>query len=329
MDYRAKIAKDFCMKFDIILEFAPIRTPRYKAFIEQWFNILHNALKTENVGGWRPLLRHRIENPDLKPEAEAILTLQEIEEWLFKWVLDEYHFTNPYDDHAPAPFLRWQKYQEIQSAVILPAPRQPPMDKNEMDDIYFSLLYPIERSLSYSGIVWEHLKYNNPELAMLHTKIGKQKVTVLINNRDIRSVWVVIPNQTKPIKVGLASGWAQAIVKIYGNMPIHASAWKKDLKRINSTLRAHISPFKWQKEISRMKRDEIVQDALKTTKTKRKELEKMKEAKRKSKFPHNNECLNQTKKSPIKKTSESKYRAEDIDWDNLPTLWTDDFYSGD
>ncbi len=328
MDYRAKIVKDFCMKYDIILEFAPIRTPRYKAFIEQWFNILHHALATENVEGWRPLLKHRLENPELKPEAEAILTLQEIEEWMYKWILDEYHFTNPYENHVPAPFLRWQNYQEIQTDVILPAPREPPKDKNEIDEIYLSMLIPIERILGYNGVIWERLSYHNPQLMKEYNQNGKQKVKVLINNRDIRFVWVIISNQTEPIKVELASGWAQAIVKIYGNMPIHASAWINDLKRINSKLRSHISPYVWQKEISRIKRDELIQIAKKSTKLMRKEHEKMKETKRKSKFHHEDSYMKPEKKQP-QESLKPKYKAEDIDWDNLPILWTDDFYSGD
>lgn len=34
MDYRASVLKSFCKKYDIIIEFVPLRTPRYKAYIE-------------------------------------------------------------------------------------------------------------------------------------------------------------------------------------------------------------------------------------------------------------------------------------------------------
>ena len=133
----------------------------------------------------RPLLKQRIENPDLKPETEAVMTLQEIETWLHKWVVDEYHFTNPYDDHAPAPYLRWQDYQEGRTSIILPLPREPPQDQKEVDLLYLSTLERLEKSLSYDGIIWHHLKYNNKDLANLYKQNGKQKVIVLLNSRDI------------------------------------------------------------------------------------------------------------------------------------------------
>ena len=109
MDYRAGDVKDFCMKYDIILEFAPIRTPKYKAYIEQWFNIVRKALENEEVPGTRPLLKEKLDNPDLKPEKDAILTLQDQETWLTKWIVDTYHFTNRYNDLESAPILKLNK----------------------------------------------------------------------------------------------------------------------------------------------------------------------------------------------------------------------------
>jgi putative transposase len=74
MDYRSKSLMDFCIKNRIILEFAPIRKPRFKAYIEQWFRVLKDAIRQESVPGFRPSLKQRIENPEIKPENEAMLT---------------------------------------------------------------------------------------------------------------------------------------------------------------------------------------------------------------------------------------------------------------
>lgn len=328
MDYRSKALKDFCMKYDIILEFAPIRTPRYKAFIEQWFNILHNALVGEAVSGCRPLLKQRLENPDLRPEAEAVMTLQEIEIWTHKWVLDEYHLSNQYDEHVPAPYLRWEKYQAAQTDVILPLPRECPQDQKEIDMMNLSKHQKIVRILGYHGVIWEHLTYNNKPLSKYYKKYGKLQVSVLIDQRDIRTAWVLIPEEINPIMVELASGWAQAIAKIYGDSPIHASAWIKDVKLIKTKLKSKLSPYVYQKEISRIKRKELLKKAKKTSKTALREKEKMRETMRKSKSQKSNSSTEEQKKNHSK-SSKPKYKAEDIDWDNLPTLWTDDFYSGD
>jgi putative transposase len=330
MDYRSKLLKEFCMKYGIILEFAPIRTPRFKAFIERWFNILRNALVDEDVLGYRPLLKQRLENPELKPEAEAILTLQEIESWAHKWVLDEYHLTNPYEDRTPAPYLRWEGFRDAQTKVILPLPREPPVDRHERDGMYLSKLQRIERTLGYHGVTWEHLTYNNPELSRVYKKIGKQKVIILLDQRDIRNLWVVLPDELIPLNVGLASGWAQAIAKIYGDVPIHASAWKNEVKLIKAKLKARISPFLYQKEISRIKREELLRRAKNTTKRVRKEQEKARETRRKSittkiqPTPSSSPEEGISKEETREKLKDRRKQIDD-DWETIPTLPTDDF----
>ncbi|MDH5403437.1 MAG: transposase family protein [Candidatus Heimdallarchaeota archaeon] len=90
MNYRSEDVKRFCMEYDIILEFAPIRTPKYKAYIENWFNILKEVIAFElSEDGFRPNIRKRLENPDFDPEANVIFTYQQSELWLATWILDE------------------------------------------------------------------------------------------------------------------------------------------------------------------------------------------------------------------------------------------------
>ncbi|HMF34240.1 MAG TPA: TnsA endonuclease N-terminal domain-containing protein [Candidatus Lokiarchaeia archaeon] len=278
MDFRSQAVKDFCAKYDIIVEYAPIRTPRFKAFVEEWFNVLHNALTAEDVAGTRPPLKERLINPDLKPEADAVLTLQEIDTWLHKWVLDEYHLRNPYGDYVPAPFLRWQEFRAGHTGVILPSPREAPADKREVDLLYLSTLQRINRVLRSDGVVWAHLKYNNRELAQVFSNIGSQTVEVLLNRKDVRSVWVVHPSAATPVKVELASGWAQAIAKVHGGMPINASAWAMEVTYLKKHFKRQISPFNYQKEVSRIQRQELVSNATKVTRSMRKAREKAKES---------------------------------------------------
>lgn len=329
LDYRSDALKAFCKEYDIIVEYVPIRTPRFKAFIEQWFNLLHKALVAEKVGGLRPLLKERLENPDLKPEAKSVLSLQELETWLHKWVIDEYHFTNSYDEHAPAPYLRWQDYQAGQTKVLLPLPREPPVDKKEVDLVYLSMLEREDRKLTSKGIVWEHLRYNNKALGKLHDTIGDQKVDVLLNSRDIRCVWVIPPDSSTPIKVELASGWAQTIANVHGDKPIHASAWKKDVSLLKNHLKLRISPFLYQREMSRLQREELLRTAEKNTKTARKEQEKVKETERKSidlkmQPPSHNASDNKDSEDSHGEPASKKKKVE-IDWKNLKNFPTYDF----
>lgn len=110
----------------------------------------------------------------------------------------------------------------------------------------------------------------------IYNQVGKRKVDVLVNPRDVRCVWVV-----NPVRVGLGSGWAQAMTRVHGDKPIHASAWKADLKLLRSRYQKRISPSLYQREKSKMLRDELVRTAAKTTRRVRREKEKVKETRRK------------------------------------------------
>lgn len=338
MDYRAEKLRDFCLKYDIIIEYVPLRTPRYKAFIEDWFAVLHKALEGEQVPGTRPLLKSRLENPELKPEAGAVLTLQEIETWLHKWVVDEYHFTNPYGDYAPAPFLRWSDACNKESRVILPSPRDPPQKSTDVDQLYMSTLEKVPRTLQYRGVTWAHLLYNSPELAEIYKTTGKRTVDVMLDRRDIRQIWVANPLTGIPIQVGLGSGWAQAIAKVHGDVPIHASAWKKDVTRLRMQFKHRITAYLYQKETSRVNRQELVGHAKKDTRSVRAQKEKAKETQRKSRFPKNEPYLGttspQAERTPPTSQEASGLEAgapkpvrmkKAIDWTKVPLLPTDDF----
>ncbi len=281
LDYKSGAVKEFCKKYDIIIEYVPLRTPRYKAYIEQWFNTLRNALKRENVPATRPPLKYRLENPDLKPENDAVLTLQNLEIWLHKWIIDDYHFSNSYDDHVKAPYLRWKDAQNGHTDIILPSPREPPIDNQEIDIMHLSTLDKIPRTLTRDGIVWEYLKYNTKELSEIYAVKGKSIVKLLLDRRDVRNAWIINPITENLLKIRLATGWAKALLEGHSNMPVNKSAWIREVRRVKSIIRSKLTPYKYKKEISRLQREKLLKKSKKETKLIRREQEKAREVLRK------------------------------------------------
>jgi putative transposase len=327
MDYRSTALQDFCRKYDIILEFVPIRTPRYKAYIEQWFNVLKNAMRQEPIPGFRPPLKLRMENPGLKPESEAIMTLSEIETWLYKWIVDEHQFSNQYDDHVLAPFLRLQDVKEGKTRLIFPEPRSAPSMKWEIDALHLAPLEQETRTLTKDGIQWEYLKYNSKELAEVHRTQGDGAISVRRDRRDVRSIWIQNPSSNAFIKVGLGSGWAATLLDTYGDKPVHESAWIKAVKLVKVEVKERLTPYLFKTHVSKLQRMKLI-DTSKTMKKKaRKELEKQREAMRRdisTKITHT-EANDQSEKTATD-DGHSKPRKE-IDWSKITRLPTDDFYS--
>lgn len=280
MDYRSKALKHFCKKYDIIIEFVPLRTPRYKAYMEQWFNVLKNAMMQESIPGLRPTLKQRIDNPDLKPEKEAVLTLQEIETWLHKWIVDDYHFSNQYDDHVLAPSLKLKDSRDGRTDLIFPTPREPPRNARAIDDLYLATLSKETRTLTRNGVQWVYLKYNNKELAEIYKIRGSSEVTILRDKRDVRRIWVINPTTGMTILVGLGIGWGAAILEAYGDKPVNESAWKRNVKAVRCLIKKRLTPYLYKTNVSKQQRLSLVNDSSK--KQKLKEAEKIKEATRKN-----------------------------------------------
>jgi putative transposase len=282
MDYRSEILKDFCKKYDIIIEFVPIRTPRYKAYIEQWFNVLKNAMKQEGIPGFIPTLRARIENPDIKPEKDATLTLPQIETWIHKWVLDEYHLSNQYEGLVYAPHLRLQHALDGTTDMLLPSPREPPTEHQEVDALNLSVLEPDTRQLKRAGITCKNLSYHTKELGELFRITGIIDVDILRDIRDVRHIWVINPYTKTPIEVGLGSGWAAALIETFGDKPIHESMWKRSLRLVRKQLKTELTPHAYKSIMSKQQRTQLIDDSKKEKKSVRKDIEKSKETTRKT-----------------------------------------------
>ena len=140
------------------------------------------------------------------------------------------------------------------------------------------------------------------------------------------------PITSQPVGVGLASGWAQAIAKVYGDQPINASAWKTDMKLIRSHLQSQISPHLYEKEISRLHRKGLLKDAQKNTRLVRKAKEKARETSRNSiesklQIHQNPSTMEiQAPLSSIEKDEEIE--GFPTEWDEVKKKinWSDDFF---
>lgn len=260
------------------------------------------------------------------------MTLREIEAWLHSWIIDTYHFSNQYDDHVLAPFLKLQDATNGKTNFVFPTPREPPTEKWDVDSLFLSTLIQEEHTLSRNGITWEYLKYHNKELAELHDVLGDSRVTVLRDRRDVRNIWVENKAENRYIRVGLGSGWAVALLESHGDRPVHASAWIKNIRDLKSELKEKVSPFLYKNYISKLKRMELINSSKMQKKKVRKELEKEKESIRKGirgnilpNEPSKTSEEQDTKETETLKPAKPK---KEIDWSKIDLLPTDEFYSG-
>ncbi|MFQ5980901.1 MAG: hypothetical protein ACE5OZ_22410, partial [Candidatus Heimdallarchaeota archaeon] len=183
-------------------------------------------------------------------------------------------------------------------------------------------LVKFKPTLGKKGVLWKHIYYNNDELKKLFLKEGSGKVRVLRDRRNVRYVWVENPDGGRPLYVEPSTGWAAALTKEYGDEPIDESTWRKDIRVIRKYHKEAITAYSYLKVKSRLRREKIIGDADKRTKTARRAEDKKKESKlkteRKSSMLSQKPMKKSPKESPKKKKKKKKPKPEvEIDWDTI------------
>lgn len=336
MEYRSEDVEKFCLDYDIILEFAPLKTPRFKAYIENWFSILKGGLAEElTEEGFRPSLTKRIINPDLNPEKGVIFNFQRMEKWLTSWILDEYHFENPYNDGLLAPYLRFESFQRGEGNIILPLPREAPIKQSNKDRLVVHALMSKTRKLK-TEISFENLKFSAKEIIRIWNRAGETDVKFHFDFRDIRTIWVKSPIDGKPIALELSQNWASAIAEFHQDKPISLSAWRKEIREIKKRNKSRITPYSYRKEMGRMYREQLKEDAKQdreNTKTQLriKETDKENQSKIKRKGlspPKSDEKKERKKQEEEIKKPKKKWKKREVDWSKVKELPSDKMYKG-
>lgn len=145
-----------CREYSIELVFRKVKQPNYGGHIESYLGTLSQHL--------RKLPGATLTGPealgDRDPQAEAKLTLEDVERW-FLWHLVEYHHGEHSGLHGQAPIDRWRDGFRGSST-------EPGVGKlfqfSDPAKLRIDFLPLEERSVQPKGIVWDHIWYSDPSL---------------------------------------------------------------------------------------------------------------------------------------------------------------------
>ncbi|WP_448188807.1 hypothetical protein [Azospirillum sp. sgz301742] len=192
--------QDACEDGNINVEWAPVKNPEYKAFVERFFRTLNEILFKEMPGGvpFDPVMMRKL---GLDPRKTAAITLSRLEEFIYTAIYEVYG-QEPHSGIGMAPLLAWRK-------GLAAAPRE------IVDDIDFlaaAFGMVDEATLDRTGITFRNLKFHDPDVttALLNdlastTPVRRQRkrlssatarVKIKYNPADIRGIWVWNPKMT-------------------------------------------------------------------------------------------------------------------------------------
>lgn len=202
---------DACAQLVIILERLPVRTPWFKGSVERFF-------RTNNTGLIHTLpgttFSNILERGDYDPLKHACISLVAFWKLLHVFLLD-YYAQNWNEGRGCIPAKRW--HEDVQRGFV-------PALHTSAEETRL-LLYPGNtRTLQRSGIDFEALRYQSPNLARLRVTIPRgTEVSLKYDPGDINTLYVFDPNARQWLPVpavdqaytqGL-SLWKHRIIRSY------------------------------------------------------------------------------------------------------------------
>ena len=166
-----------CAHIGTRVEYAPPRTPQYKASIEEWFGTQNRRLLHELPG---TTFSNVLDRDEYDPQKHAVISIDACLELVHLWIVDIYHQT-VHRGIRDIPHRRWvEKIREW-------PPNLPPRSA----DLRVLIGFNANRTISPSGIELFTLRYNSPELAALRLNLKKgERVALKYDPQDISVIYV-------------------------------------------------------------------------------------------------------------------------------------------
>ncbi|MGE8453654.1 MAG: Mu transposase C-terminal domain-containing protein, partial [Pseudomonadales bacterium] len=207
VEFHADAATDALLNLGITGEFARSRQPNDKPHVERLLKTINYSCVHHLPG--TTFAKHG-ERQGVNSEAEAALTLEELDLALHVWLLQKYHRRPHRGLGNKTPLDLWHD-----SAKAFP-----PMLKCDPEHLDFEFADRTTSALQHYGIDLNNFRYTSTELMQLRRMLPKnQKVEVKWPRRDVGYIFVWDPFDEKPIKAfntdaeftGLSLAQAQAV----------------------------------------------------------------------------------------------------------------------
>lgn len=202
-EFRGDMLKAALLEFDEFLEWRPVKHANYGAHVESMAGTLKEFLDSELPGSSS---RHLKDLQEYNPDEEAVLTLDEIEHYVTKYITGVYH-------HTPKLSLGKRTPMQVYEAGIFGDGKHPgiglPVIQHSERDIRIMFL-PMRDDVTVQqyGIRWDVNYYDDALRPWIRAVDPKtQETRKFIARRDRRDVSVVYfydPKTREHVEIGFA-----------------------------------------------------------------------------------------------------------------------------
>lgn len=196
-DFRSELIKSACLEHGISLQWRPVKTPHWGGHIER---MLGSVLKEIHALPGTTFSNVQ-ERGSYDSEKTAIMTLQELRQWLLQWIVGVYH-QRIHSGLDMSPLAKWELGilgdGEKQAGSGIPGVHPYP-ERLRLDFLPYT-----ERTVQRGGIVWDHIAYYSEEIRHW---IGAKKngasrnFKIRRDPRDISELFFLDPDRNDYITV--------------------------------------------------------------------------------------------------------------------------------
>lgn len=194
-DFRSKHLERFSEQYEVAMEFRPVRTPHYGGLIERVIGTINRFVHPLD-GTTKSSVAAR---GDYDAEKHATFTIEEIEEFLARRIVEHYH-TAVHRELGKSPLTAWNE--------ALAAGDFAPVLPQEPERFRIDLLPYEERTIQKDGLALFGLHYTDGVLQTWRSRSGREaaaaKYVVKYDPRDLSRVYFLPPEGGAPLVIPLA-----------------------------------------------------------------------------------------------------------------------------
>jgi putative transposase len=185
-DFRSRAFARACANLGIETDYRPVGEPRYGGHIER----LMGSVMSEMHLLPGTTFANIAARGDYDSDAAAVMTIEEFETWLWRFVAGDYNRRLHSSLSAP-PLETWRKQCELQNVK----PRQP----LDPDALAIAFLPRVSRSITRQGIVVQRIHYYEPFLEPLFDS-GSRRVELAYDPRDLSQLLIETPQGVRALR---------------------------------------------------------------------------------------------------------------------------------
>ncbi|CAN7659828.1 DDE-type integrase/transposase/recombinase [Phenylobacterium sp. LjRoot225] len=185
-DFRSRSFARACANLGIETDRRPVGAPRYGGHIERLIGSVMQEMHL--VPG--TTFSNVAERGAYDSDAAAVMTVEEFEAWLWRFVAGDYNRRIHTSLMAP-PLETWRRLCNQQGVT----PRMPA----DLDALAFAFLPRVSRTITRQGIVFNHVRYYEPFLEPLFDA-GERRQEIAYDPRDLSQLFIETPQGRRALR---------------------------------------------------------------------------------------------------------------------------------